>query len=153
MFISARFLNKHGHHRQFLFRIGRFLKNLPSLKPLGQMNRNVAGSIYGRSSTKIAHFVPIRLQAWPPQAILVSEWSISKKKNPLWNACSSKQNERCTTAQPTEPFIVMLYSSHNKNSKIYWSKQSFTGLQPEGRCSSWGLFLFQTKVQDLSLQK
>ena len=74
---------------------------------------------------------------------------LKKKKNPLWNACSSKQNERCTTAQPTEPFIIMLYSSHNKNWKIYWSKQSFTGLQPEGRCSSWGLF--QTKVQDQKL--
>jgi hypothetical protein len=28
---------------------------------------------------KIAHFVPIRLQAWPSQAILVSDWSISEK--------------------------------------------------------------------------
>jgi hypothetical protein len=31
-----------------------------SLKPLGQMNRNFVGSISGRSSIKIAHFVPIR---------------------------------------------------------------------------------------------
>jgi hypothetical protein len=31
------------------------------------------------STIKIAHFVPIRLQAWPPQAILVSDWLISKK--------------------------------------------------------------------------
>jgi hypothetical protein len=29
------------------------------LKPLGQMNRNLVGSIYGMSSLKIAHFVPI----------------------------------------------------------------------------------------------
>jgi hypothetical protein len=35
-----------------------FLKSSP-LKPLGQMNRNLIGSIYGRSSIKIAHFVPI----------------------------------------------------------------------------------------------
>ena len=27
---------------------------------------------------KIAHFVPIGLQTWPPQAILVSDWSISE---------------------------------------------------------------------------
>jgi hypothetical protein len=27
---------------------------------------------------KIAHFVLIHSQAWPPQAILVSDWSISK---------------------------------------------------------------------------
>jgi hypothetical protein len=29
------------------------------LKPLCQMNRNLVGCIYGRSSIKIAHFVPI----------------------------------------------------------------------------------------------
>jgi hypothetical protein len=27
----------------------------------------------------IAHLVPIRKQTWPPQAILVSNWLISKK--------------------------------------------------------------------------
>jgi hypothetical protein len=32
---------------------------------------------------KIAHFVPILLQTWPPQAILVSDWLISKKSSPL----------------------------------------------------------------------
>jgi hypothetical protein len=35
-------------------------KTTSPLKPLGQMNRNLVGSIYGRSSVKIAHFVPIR---------------------------------------------------------------------------------------------
>jgi hypothetical protein len=40
------------------------------------MNRNLVGSIYGRSSVKIAHFVPIRQQTWPPQATLVSDWLI-----------------------------------------------------------------------------
>ena len=34
-------------------------------------------------SMKIAHFVPIGLQTWPPHAILVSDWSISKKSYPL----------------------------------------------------------------------
>jgi hypothetical protein len=43
------------------------------------MNQNLVGSIYGRSSIKIAHFIPIRLQTWPSQAILVSDWLISKK--------------------------------------------------------------------------
>jgi hypothetical protein len=37
----------------------------------------------GRFSIKIAHFVPIRKQTWPPQAILVSDWLISKKSSPL----------------------------------------------------------------------
>jgi hypothetical protein len=40
------------------------------------MYRNLVGSIYGKSSVVIAHFIPIRLQTWPPQAILVSEWPI-----------------------------------------------------------------------------
>jgi hypothetical protein len=35
---------------------------------------NLVGSIYGRSSIKIAHSVPIRLQTWLPQAIFVSDW-------------------------------------------------------------------------------
>jgi hypothetical protein len=52
---------------------------IPTLKPLGQMNRNWEGSIYGRSFIQIAHFVPIRSQTWPPQAILFSDWSISKR--------------------------------------------------------------------------
>jgi hypothetical protein len=63
-----------------------------SLKPLGQMNRNVVGSILGRSSIKIAHLVPIRLQTWPPQTILVSDWLISKKSSPLKPLCQMNRN-------------------------------------------------------------
>jgi hypothetical protein len=47
------------------------------------MNRSLVGSIYGRSSINIAHFVPIRLQTWPPQSILFSDWLISKESSPL----------------------------------------------------------------------
>jgi hypothetical protein len=36
------------------------LKKSSPLKPLCQINRIWVGSIYGRSSIKIAHFVPIR---------------------------------------------------------------------------------------------
>jgi hypothetical protein len=35
-----------------------------------QMNRNLVGSSYGGSSIKIAYFVAIRKQTWPPQALL-----------------------------------------------------------------------------------
>jgi hypothetical protein len=42
------------------------------------MNRNLAGSIYGMFSIMIDYFVLIHEQTWPPQAILVSDWSISK---------------------------------------------------------------------------
>jgi hypothetical protein len=39
--------------------------------------------MYGRFSIKIAHFVFIHYQTWPPQAILVSDWLISKKSSIL----------------------------------------------------------------------
>jgi hypothetical protein len=57
------------------------VRRLLTLNPLGQMNRNFVISIYGRSSITIANFVPIRNQTWPPQAIVVSDGSISKKKS------------------------------------------------------------------------
>jgi hypothetical protein len=47
------------------------------------MNQNLVGSILGRSSIKFAHLIPIRLQTWPPQAILVFDWLIYKKSSPL----------------------------------------------------------------------
>ena len=55
------------------------------------MNWNLVGSIYGRSSITIAHFVPIHWQTWPPQAILVSGWLISKNLF-FWN-CLAKWTE------------------------------------------------------------
>jgi hypothetical protein len=36
-----------------------YFKKSSPLKPLGQMNRNLVGSIYGRSSIKIVNFIPI----------------------------------------------------------------------------------------------
>jgi hypothetical protein len=36
-----------------------FLDSSP-LKPFGQMNRNLVGSIYGKFSVAIAHFILIR---------------------------------------------------------------------------------------------
>jgi hypothetical protein len=48
---------------------------------------NCPGMIIGRSSIKNVHLVPIRQQTWLPQAILVSDWLISKK--------SSSETDRC----------------------------------------------------------
>jgi hypothetical protein len=42
---------------------------------------------------KIAHFILIGLQTWPPHAILVSDWSISKKSSPL--KLLSHMNQNC----------------------------------------------------------
>jgi hypothetical protein len=60
------------------FWLADFWKSSP-LKPLGKMNRNLVGSIYGRSSIKIAHFVPIRSQTWPSQVIIFF-WLVDLKK-------------------------------------------------------------------------
>ena len=46
------------------------------LEPLGQMNRNMVGGIYGRSSIKIANLVPIMAAT----DYSFSEWLISEKK-------------------------------------------------------------------------
>jgi hypothetical protein len=57
--ILSQSINKHDRHRQFLFLIGRFLELFSSETALPN-NRNLVGSIYERSSIKIAHFVLIR---------------------------------------------------------------------------------------------
>jgi hypothetical protein len=41
---------------------------------------------------KIAHFVPIGLHTWPPHAILVSDWAISKTSSPLKPLSHMNQN-------------------------------------------------------------
>jgi hypothetical protein len=69
-----------------------FLIKCSPLKPLGQMNRNLVGSFLGRSSINFAHLVPIRLQRWPPQTILVSDWLISNKSSFLKPLCQMNRN-------------------------------------------------------------
>jgi hypothetical protein len=53
------------------------------LKQLGQMEPNLAVSVYLRSSIKFLHFVPFHQQIWPPRAILVSDWLMLNKSSPL----------------------------------------------------------------------
>ena len=69
----------------------KFKKSSP-LKLLLQMNCNLIGMMYGRSSTKFLHFLSIRLQTWPPWAILVSNWSKIKKSSPLKLSCQMNCN-------------------------------------------------------------
>jgi hypothetical protein len=53
---------------QFLFLIGPFLKKYFPLKLLCQMNQNLVGSIYGRSSIEIANLVVF---VWPLLILLI----------------------------------------------------------------------------------
>ena len=55
------------------------LKKSSPLKLVGQMEPNLAGSIYVRSSIKLLHLVPFDQQTWPPRAILFSDWLMLKK--------------------------------------------------------------------------
>jgi hypothetical protein len=62
-------------------------KKSSSLKAFGEMNRNLVGSNLGRASINNAYLVPIRLQTWLPQAILVSDWlraMDAKSSHCLW---------------------------------------------------------------------
>ena len=57
------------------------------------MNRNLVGSIYERFSIKIDNFVPIRLQTWPPYAILLKNillWNCLAKEESMESQCSIK---------------------------------------------------------------
>jgi hypothetical protein len=91
------------------------------------MIRNMAGSIYGRSSVKIANLVPIHKQTWPPQAVLVSDRSISENLL-LWNRFA-KWTEICILSVLclTEIFEVFansvwqpfLLTDHDKISNLY----------------------------------
>ena len=72
LLISSRSINKYGRHRQFLFLIGRFSETA-RLNELKLCRKHLWKVLY-----KVAHFVPIRVQTWPPQPILVSDLTIFK---------------------------------------------------------------------------
>jgi hypothetical protein len=82
------------------------------------MDRNVVGSIYGRSSMGIAHSVLIRLQTWPSKAILVSYWLISKTAFPLkllgqmiWNLEGSIYGRSSITIAHSVPIMAATNNS------------------------------------------
>ena len=51
----------------------------------------------------------------------------------------SPRNENFNVLVQIKFLNIFLYISKKKLKKIYWSKQSFTGLGPEDWCSSWGM--------------
>ena len=85
MLISSRSVNKHGPHcvvpqvtlvsKCLIFK--KFFISETAWPNKPKLGRKYLWVIlYKESSVVIAHFIPIRLQKWPPQAILVSEWPI-----------------------------------------------------------------------------
>jgi hypothetical protein len=99
MNVEAMFVIQSGQNEQSLQRTFHRCF-LPSFGSFGQavseenifLNRPIRNknSLYGRSSVQIAHFVPIRWQTWPLQAILVSDWLISKK---IFSSETARPNE------------------------------------------------------------
>ena len=69
--------------RAILFSDWLLLNKSSPLKIIGQIEPNLAGSIYVRSSIKFLRFVPFGQQIWLPRAILVSDWLLVKKSSPL----------------------------------------------------------------------
>jgi hypothetical protein len=61
----------------------RLLNKSSPLKLLCQMEPNLAGSIYVRSSIKFLHFILFGQQIWLTRAILVSDWLMLNKSSPL----------------------------------------------------------------------
>ena len=69
--------------RVILFSDWLLLNKSSPLKIIGQMEPNLAGSIYVRSSIKFLRFIPFGQKICLPRAILVSDWLMIKKSSSL----------------------------------------------------------------------
>jgi hypothetical protein len=121
--ISSRSVNKHSHHRQFLFLIGWFLKNLLLWncfakwtrpirnknclwRPCLLMDRDKMSNLYREPSIDASYQVSVHMAKRLQRTrlveidqletriatILVSDWLISKKSSPLKLLCQMNRN-------------------------------------------------------------
>jgi hypothetical protein len=120
LLISVRSVNKRGHHGQFLNLVGQFL-NKSHLKPLSQMNRNLVGRIYGRSSIKIAHFDRkhlhnVRFYRKFPQNRMKGERHRFSLLRRVWRYQKGNQNpyieDTVTTQWPKEKVQTTIYKTY-----------------------------------------
>ena len=84
---SIKFLHFVPFHQQIwpprliLFSDWLMFKKSSPRKQLGQMEPNLAGSIYVRSSIKLLHLVPFGQQTWPSRLSFFSDWLMLKKSS------------------------------------------------------------------------
>jgi hypothetical protein len=102
----------------------------------------MVGSILGRSSIKIAHFVLIRLLTWLRQAILVSDWSISKnllqdlpRMLPtmfrfIWQSGFRGEDFYKSANQKQEWHVVAMFVNGSGQNDHSWSSIKITHLVP-----------------------